>query len=146
MSATVFVDTNVLVYFRDAADPIKQRRAQDWMASLWQQHCGRLSFQVLQEYYVTVTQKLDPGLPVEQARDDVRALLAWKPVATNANLIEKAWDLHDRFHVSWWDSLIVAAARSAGCLYLLTEDLQSGQGMGGGVVLDPFRSKYADLG
>ena len=62
MSAKVFVDTNVLVYCRDASEPEKQAQTAAWMASLWEQKTGRLSFQVLQEYYVTVTAKLSPGL------------------------------------------------------------------------------------
>ena len=62
MSAKVFVDTNILVYCRDASEPEKQEQALAWMAGLWQTGRGRLSFQVLQEFYVTVTQKLKPGL------------------------------------------------------------------------------------
>src|SRR5262245_42943325 len=58
----VFVDTNVLVYARDARYPDKQQRAEDWMARLWRQRTGRLSVQVLQEYYVSVTQRLKPGM------------------------------------------------------------------------------------
>lgn len=60
-----FVDTNVLVYARDISEPEKQRRASEWLAHLWRSREGRLSVQVLQEYYVTLTQKLKPGLPRE---------------------------------------------------------------------------------
>ena len=76
----VFVDTNVLVYARDASERDKQRRASAWMAHLWRTGSGRLSVQVLQEYYVTVTRKLQPGLPKKDARADVQDLLAWKPL------------------------------------------------------------------
>ena len=69
MSATVFVDTNVLVYVRDVAEKEKQRRAAEWMAALWETRLGRLSTQVLQEYYVTVTAKLEPP----RSREDARA-------------------------------------------------------------------------
>ena len=58
MGAKVFVDTNILVYCRDASEPEKQQKAMAWMTRLWETGCGRLSFQVLQEFYVTVTQKL----------------------------------------------------------------------------------------
>ena len=61
--ALCFVDTNVLVYARDASEPEKQKTAQAWMARLWRERRGRLSFQVLHEYYVTVTLKLKPGFP-----------------------------------------------------------------------------------
>ena len=76
----VFVDTNVLVYARVTSDPGKHRTALDWMTGLWESGTGRLSIQVLQEYYVTVTRKLRPALSRIAARADVRDLLAWDPV------------------------------------------------------------------
>ena len=57
-----FVDTNVLIYSRDKTEPNKQQASIEWLAFLWKERNGRLSYQVLQEYYVTVTQKLKPGL------------------------------------------------------------------------------------
>ena len=75
MSAAVFVDTNVLVHSRDASERDKHNRARAWMAYLWGSRTGWLSFQVLQESYVTLTYKLDPGLDRASARDDVRSLL-----------------------------------------------------------------------
>lgn len=71
MSDKVFVDTNILLYARDASETAKQPIAQRWLSSLWRQRRGRLSFQVLHEYYVNVTQELTPGLPVARARQDV---------------------------------------------------------------------------
>src|SRR5206468_1853768 len=60
MAGDVFTDTNVLVYSRDTAEPEKQRKARAWMTHLWTTRQGRLSYQVLQEFYVTVTEKLEP--------------------------------------------------------------------------------------
>ena len=51
MTGPYFVDTNVLVYARDASEPKKQSQAYDWLTFLWQTRQGRLSMQVLQEYY-----------------------------------------------------------------------------------------------
>ena len=79
-TGAVFVDSNVLIYGRDISHPDKQRRASAWMAELWRSKRGRLSFQVLTEFYVNVTRKLRPGLDGEAARQDVRALLTWKPI------------------------------------------------------------------
>jgi predicted nucleic acid-binding protein len=73
---TWFVDTNVLVYARDASEGAKQVSAQRWLEYLWRSRRGRLSHQVLDEYYVLVTEKLKPGLDREQARADVRNLMA----------------------------------------------------------------------
>ena len=64
MSARVFTDANVLVYSRDSGEPAKQPRAEAWRRALWQSRAGRISVQVLQEYYVTVTRKLSPGMPL----------------------------------------------------------------------------------
>ena len=139
MTAPVFVDTNVLVYARDRTQGDRHRRARDWMARLWTERTGRLSHQVLAEFYVTVTAKLTPGMPAADARADVRALLAWRPVPTTAATFERAWDLQDRHQVSWWDALIVASAIGAGCTTLLTEDLQDGQRFGDLEVVSPFR-------
>ncbi len=74
MSVNCFVDTNILVYTRDSSEPEKQPVAKQWLAHLWERECGRISAQILNEYYVTVTQKLKPGLSKEQARSDIRAL------------------------------------------------------------------------
>ena len=67
-----------------------------------------MSFQVLQEYYVTVTMKLSPGLAAEEDRDDVRSLYAWSPLLIDSLAVDGAWRIQDRHGSSWWDSLIVS--------------------------------------
>jgi hypothetical protein len=57
----------------------------------------RLSYQVLQEHYVTVTEKLSPGLSADSARKDVLALCAWQPVAMDRRGLEGAWQIQDRY-------------------------------------------------
>jgi len=138
MTAKVFVDTNVLVYRRDAGEPEKQGLATTWITYLWESRTGRISVQVLQEFYATVTKKLKPGLDPADARDDVRALFAWRPIPVNANVLEGAWSIQDRFHLSWWDALIVSAAQVGDCRYLLTEDLQEDQMFGDVRAINPF--------
>jgi predicted nucleic acid-binding protein len=134
----VFVDTNVLVYARDPSDPEKQRRAAEWLAALWDEGTGRVSAQVLSEFYVTMVRKLDPPADRDLVRDDVAALATWGAVTTDTDVIETAWSIEDRFGFSWWDSLIVAQALRAGCGTLLTEDLQHGQQVFGIRVVNPF--------
>ena len=138
MTERVFVDSNVLVYSFDRREPEKQARAREWLDRLWSYRTGRVSFQVLQEFYVTVTRKLKPGLDPETARKVVQSLWAWQPMTTDEQSFVAAWGIQDRFQLSWWDALIVAAARSAGCSTLLTEDLQHGQDLDGVRVVDPF--------
>lgn len=138
MTGPFFVDSNVLIYCYDSATPAKQARASLWMDYLWRFRCGRLSVQVLQEFYVNVTQKVKPGLDRAKARQVIRDLTAWRAVVNNSFALLVAWDLQDRYELSLWDSLIVAAAHESSCQVLLTEDLQHGQDLGGVVVVNPF--------
>ncbi len=141
----VFVDTNVLVYARDSSDPPKQARALEWMKHLWEAGTGRISVQVLEEFYVTTTRKLKPGLAPEDARADVRDLSVWRPVPIGETALEVAWTLEDRFALSFWDALIVAAAHVADCRHLLTEDLEAGVDYDGVRIVDPFRTPVGTL-
>jgi len=136
MTAPIFVDTNVLIYALDEADLEKQRAARAWRTELWKSGRGRISYQVLEEFYAKVTQKW-PGAR-QHARAEVRDLLAWQPVAVDAGILERAWRIQDRYQLSFWDALIVAAAKSATCRYLLTEDLQAEQDLDGVLVINPF--------
>ncbi len=139
----VFVDTNVFIYAVDTADPVKQRAAQAWKAALWESRSGRTSFQVLQEFYVNVAAKVPGGR--EKARAEIRDLLAWSPISIDGSLLDRGWQVQDRYRLSFWDSLIVAAAQAASCRHLLTEDLQDGQEIGGVEVVSPFRRSYESL-
>jgi predicted nucleic acid-binding protein len=141
MADRYFVDTNVLVYTRDASEHQKQVRAKQWMEYLWYTHSGRFSYQVLQEYYVVVTEKLEPGLKHEQARLDIRLLLTWQPVPVDSRILENAWFLQDHHMLSWWDALVVSAAQFSECSYILTEDLQEGKSYGKLVVTNPFHTE-----
>jgi predicted nucleic acid-binding protein len=140
MTGRVFVDTNVLVYSRDLSEPPKQKQALAWMARLWSEQTGRLSFQVLNEFYVTVTNKLQPGMDLQSAREDVRCLLAWRPIPEDARVVEGAWRIQDRYKLSWWDALVVSAAQVGDCRYLLTEDLQENQNLANIKVINPFHT------
>ena len=136
MIAPVFVDTNVLIYALDEADLKKQQAARVWRAELWKSRRGRISFQVLQEFYAKVTQKWPSAR--QEARSEVRDLLAWRPVAVDEEILEHGWKIQDRYHLSFWDALMVEAARRAGATVLLTEDLQDGRQFGPVRVENPF--------
>lgn len=140
-----FVDTNLFVYFRDLSEAVKQKRAAEWMTFLAGQRSGRTSAQVLNEFYVTVTQKLKKGLSQESAWEDVSALMRWNPVSIDTEILHQARAVQLRYQFSWWDSLIVASAIKARCDYLLTEDLSDGQDLGGVRVINPFSVRPGDL-
>ena len=145
MTGPVFIDTNILVYSRDAGEPLKQAKARRVLAILWETGLGRISHQVLNEYYVTVTRKLKPGLPKVDARDDVDTLLAWQPLALTAGDFSQAWEIEDRCGLSWWDSLIVASALKYRCVTLLSEDMHDGLKIDGLRIRNPFAEGF-DLG
>jgi len=140
MSDNVFVDTNILLYSRDASEPDKQAVASARLDELWEKRSGRLSIQVLNEYFVNVTRKLDPGLSAEEAWDDIEALSAWQPLPLDMAVLTRAFAVHGRYQLSWWDSMIVAAAEIAGCSRILSEDLSDGANYFGITVENPFRN------
>ena len=145
MTAPVFVDTSVFVYARDAGVPAKQRPALAWLDHLWRERRGRTSLQVLSEYYITVTRKLRPGLKPDVAWDDVTALFAWQPAAIDREIVSGARDIEARYGLSWWDSLVVAAAKRQDCGLLLSEDLQEGGVYAGVTVRSPFTLHAGEL-
>ena len=145
MSDRVFVDANVLVYVRDATEPAKQEMAERWLRELWSGGNGRVSIQVLQEFYVTVTQKLRPGMRRAAAREDVKSLFSWQPVTQDRHLLDEAWALQDRFQLSWWDAPVIAAAVRTRCRYLLSEDFQDGMVFGDVMVIDPFERDHQSV-
>lgn len=138
MTAAVFVDANVLLYWRDADQPAKQRLAAAWLERLWREGAARTSMQVLSEYYVNVTRKLRPGLSPDAAWEDVKMFLAWNPLAVDRAVLEDAHEVERRYRLHWWDCQIVAAARLQGCSILLSEDLQDGAAYGDVTVRSPF--------
>jgi len=138
MSDAVFVDTNVLVYLRDPSDAEKQRRSSAWFAALWERGTGRISWQVLQEFYLVMTRKLDPPADPARVREDMDALATWAPITTEQGVVASAWRIEDRYGFSWWDALVVAQALESGASTLLTEDLQHGREVEGLRIVSPF--------
>jgi len=140
MNARTFVDSNILLYARDSSEPDKQPIAEAELRRLWESRGGRLSTQVLNEFFVNATQKLKPGLSAEDAWDDVVLLRAWNPLPLDSALLERGFSIHRRHKLSWRDSLIIAAADATGCGTILSEDLSDGQAYDGIEVRNPFKS------
>jgi predicted nucleic acid-binding protein len=136
----MFVDTNVLVYAHDASETIRQPVAQALLAELWRNRVGALSTQVLQEFYVVATRKFEPPMPRRQARQLVDAYSHWQLIHVDVPLIISASLLEERHSLSFWDALIVEAARRASATRLLTEDLQAGRRIDKMLIDNPFAS------
>jgi predicted nucleic acid-binding protein len=138
MTARIFVDTNVFVYAKQAGEPTRQPLAARWLERLWEEQNGRTSVQVLNEYYTTMTRKIKPALAPAEAWDDVKSLIAWNPQPMDLELLHWGREIEQRYRLSWWDSLIVAAAQLQSCVLLLTEDLQDRSVFGGVTIRNPF--------
>jgi predicted nucleic acid-binding protein len=136
MNARSFFDTNVLIYADDRATPSKQRRAIELIAKCRRERTGTVSMQVLQEYFVTVTRKLHVDAAV--ARRKVELLAEFDVVSLDLADILAAIDLHRLHGFSFWDALILRAAKQSSCTVLFSEDFQSGKRIDGVQIVNPF--------
>jgi predicted nucleic acid-binding protein len=132
-----FFDTNVLIYADDKAALAKRRRALELLAEHRRARTGVVSMQVLQEYFVTVTRKLrvDPAV----ARRKVELLAEFDVAAPEVGDVLAAIDLHRLHGFSFWDALVVRAAKQAGCGVLYSEDMQGMREIDGVRIVNPFR-------
>lgn len=134
----VFVDTNVLLYGVDDKDIAKRDRARAWLADCWVRRRGRISSQVLHEFYWNVRRKFPSQLSAGDARAEVRRYQHWQPWPVDHATVEAAWAVESRWQLSYWDALMVAAAQQQGCQWLLTEDLQHELKIDDVCVINPF--------
>jgi predicted nucleic acid-binding protein len=137
MNVECFLDTNVIVYAvgRKPADEPKRRRA---IELLLPGEFGT-SGQVLQEFFVTVTTKIEKPLPAEEAIEWVDRLSIRPVVAIDENIVKNAIGISQRHLISYWDGAIIAAAEMLGAPILYTEDLNDGQLYGSVRAINPFR-------
>ena len=136
MSVRSFFDTNVLIYADDQAAPAKQSRAVDLVVEHRRSRTGVLSLQVLQEYFVTVTRKLQ--VEAALARRKVELLAEFDVATPDVSDVLAAIDLHRLHGFTFWDSLILQSARQAGCKVLYTEDMQDKREIDGVRIVNPF--------
>jgi predicted nucleic acid-binding protein len=137
MRVDVFIDTNILVYAHDKDGGERHTRAVALIEGCWQRReRPSLSIQVLQELHVNLIRK---GIDVEQSANVVSRYLSWRVVDNTGHLLRQAFVEQQRWKVSFWDSLIIAAARRAGVSTLWSEDLNEGQDYGGLSVVNPLK-------
>lgn len=139
MNAEVFIDTNILLYTIDEApaSASKRQRAQQLLLS----EPWGWSIQVAAEFFVNA---ISPKRPFRLDSADAAALvetwLTYPTLPLTADLVRAAIQLHQRFHLGYWDAAIVAAAKQLGCRTLYSEDLNAGQDYDGLTVVNPFAS------
>ncbi len=141
MSAVVFVDTNILIYAHDADAGVKRERAIQSISRLWDEGIGRLSVQVLQEFYVNVTRKLATPVAISTAREVVSTYGTWIRGATTVDTVVRATHIAELAQISFWDGLILASAEQAGAEQIYSEDLNDGQTIAGILVVNPLASQ-----
>ncbi len=135
MTAKSFVDSNIWIYARDAADRFRQARAISLIRDLRDQERLVISVQVISEFREMLRRRGESQVLLMQAVD---SMLQFYPVPLTAETIRKANSLSQRHSISWWDAMIVGSALLADCRTLYTEDLQSGSRMEGLTIVNPF--------
>jgi predicted nucleic acid-binding protein len=136
-----FVDTNILLYANDPVQGRKHEVAKILVEDLWNSRSGVISTQVLQEFCFNLRRKLKNPLSIADTAERVREYLSWRTVTNVAESTIAALEIEARHQISFWDALIVNAARTAGCVILYSEDLNHGQIFGSVRVVNPFLSK-----
>ena len=139
MSVVTFVDSNILICAHDLDAGIKRERAVAKLRELWDSGTGRISVQVLQEFYVNATQKLTTPAARSTAREVIKTYGVWIHRDTTVETVTRATDIAEMARISFWDALIVASAEEVGAEEILSEDLNDGQVIAGIKIVNPLK-------
>lgn len=139
MSDRFFLDTNIFVYSLAAKVPVKKRVADRLIRDAIDSGKGIVSHQVVQEFFSVAYRRFTP--PMTPSEADQFLAMTFRPllaVHSSYSLYGRALELTRRHSLSWYDSLIVAAAIESDCRILYTEDLQHGQKFDNVRIQNPF--------
>ncbi|WP_041396109.1 PIN domain-containing protein [Gracilinema caldarium] len=136
----IFIDTNILVYTLDKNDKIKNERARAIVQKIIDAHYPVISTQVINEFFIVATKKLNAEPIV--VKNIIHNFKNMEIVHTDLQLIEEAIDISIITQLSFWDSLIIAAAEKAHCEFIFSEDLNAGQNYRGVLLLNPFEKEF----
>ena len=142
MKDKIFLDTNIIVYAHDRSSGYKYEAAREILDYLWASREGLISVQILQEFFVCVTQKIPKPLIWKKAKAIVEYLSTWDVVDNDKYITLKAIDLQEKYRFSFWDSLVVQAAIQGGASVLLSEDLPDDQLVQGVRIVNPFKRDW----
>ncbi len=142
MQDKVFLDTNIFIYSIDASPG--QNKKRDVARRIIREHIenesGVISVQVMQEFYHVATHKIAIPLLAEEALEYLHYMAILETVQPDFHMVVAAIRIHQKHSLSFWDALILQAAKTAGCSQLLSEDLQDGFRLDTIVVKNPFIS------
>jgi len=139
MTSTIyksFIDTNILIYALDQADPVRQQKARALLKTLQEKETGVISTQILQEFFVVSTAKLK--LKIDLVKKIIITLKNFKTITVDLKIIEEAIDCSALNKITFWDALVVTTAKAAGCHSIWSEDLGHGQLIDGVRIINPF--------
>ena len=142
MSDKVFLDTNIFIYAIESSAEAGPKRdvARRLVREHIQNKSGVISIQVLQEFYQVATRKIESPISTEDALQFIQYISIMDTMIADLDMVVAAIHLHRRYSLSFWDALILQAAKSAGCSQVFSEDLQNGFLIDDLVVRNPFCS------
>ena len=139
MSDSYFLDTNILVYSHDPSDERKRAIAEELIARALRDGRGMISFQVVQEFCSAALRKFATRFTSVELREYFEVVLApLCHVHSHPELYRTCLNIIEQTGYSLYDALILAAAATADCGTLYTEDLQHGQTVAGVKIVNPF--------
>jgi len=138
MNGKYFIDTNVIVYAHDVEHPQKRMHAQEIIFTRMRSHTAVISAQVLSEFFVTITKKIEQTYSVPAARHELMLLSHLDVVEIDYDLAIRAVSIQVKYQISYWDGMILAAAERSECDTLYSEDLAHGQKYAGIHCINPF--------
>lgn len=128
MSGRFFLDTNIFVYTFDAKAPAKAKKAAQLIRRAADTGEGIISYQVVQEFFSVAFRRFAQPMSVPEAEQYLitvlRPLLA---VHSSPTIYFEALRIAEKHRLSWYDSLIMAAALEGQCERLYSEDFQHGR-------------------
>ena len=128
----------MLVYAFEKSSSPKKRVAQRLISELMEEDRLRVSTQVLQELFITLTRKVSQPCSSDEALAVLEDLTAWPLMAVDYAAIRAAVGLAGQAKISFWDALVVVAAARTGAAVLYTEDMNNGQEILGVRIRNPF--------
>ena len=135
-----FLDTNILVYAYDSSEKEKYSKASRLLKDLWSSQAGVLSIQVLSEFYVVVTQKVERPISSSEAKAIIEDYLAsWEVIEPRADTLLSSIEAANKYDFHFWDAMIFVSAKEANVSRIYTEDFQHNLEIEGVKFINPFK-------
>lgn len=142
MFAEAFVDTHILVYLYDSSSPQKQRRALELVDQLAHTRSGVISSQVLDEFFVAVTEKIPKPLTLREASRRVHSLLnSLRVVGLTPYMVREAIRGSAEYRMGLWDAQIWATAKLSQIPVVFSDNFSS-RSLEGVQFINPFKGDF----